>query len=161
MYACRVPDHRVQAALLLVVVDDCSLVSSILSDPDLILEAANTSHDKKKIGMRRTPASSYGGPIALDGRAGVDRIGNVQSSTDPRATNWNSEAGRGVEEGEGEGLGAEVNEGGGGVEEGGEGEEEGGVGDEEAGGGGGFGGGRGGAAAAARLHLLISLCRSS
>lgn len=119
VYSEGVADHRVQAALVLVVIDDSSTEPPILSNPNLLLEAAVTPRDQSEprvFAVHRHITC----PIWQKGRARSGGIGEMEGAADAGAIDRNSEAGGGVDEGEGEGAAAEVEEGGGGMEQDGE-----------------------------------------
>lgn len=117
MYTSRISNHGVQAALLLVIEYYGSPKSSTLCVPDLLLEAAHAPGDQNEPRISSATVAE-GRPIIPETRASVKGFRNVQRAADPESIDRNSEACRGVEEGEGEGLGAQVDEGVGGSEEG-------------------------------------------
>lgn len=79
----------VQTALLLVVVYDRSLKSTILGVPNLLLEAAHAPGDQNKPRIS-SAAVAYGSPVSPENRARIKGFGGVQRSADPQPIDRNS-----------------------------------------------------------------------
>lgn len=116
MYACWVSDHRIKAALFLVIINNGCTKAAVLRVPNLLLKATsaplNENEPRARVRLRLRRSAQLKIP---NRQARINRVSDVESATDPTIAHRNSEAGRCVEEGEGEGGGAEVDEGGGGV----------------------------------------------